>query len=374
VEPGGGGGSGSGRNVLPSVTSGYHRYLAETESKSVRRKALLAVINALSIASLYWALRDAHLSELREDLATLNWWWVAAALVTGAALYLWQAVRWQTLLRPVERVGFWELARAIYVGMFANEVLPFRAGEVLRCYLLSSRTALPLSVSITSALLERVFDGIWLCSSLFLVLQLVRIPRVQRMWLTDSGVLMALIVFGAALVLSFALFRRHHARAMAVGGGWRKQFRVLVDDLEIIGHSRYLLLSFLQSLPFLLLQMIPTFAAFRAYGFDLSWGAALILAVVLRVGSAVPQAPGNLGLFQFLARECLEKIFNVVPAEAARFSLVLWGLVTLPLLASGAISLAVTGIKLGELHQAARREKQELRLTGNAGSIRTRDT
>jgi hypothetical protein len=82
--------------------------------------------------------------------------------------------------------------------------------------------------------------------------------------------------------------------------------------------------------------------------------------VILRLGSAVPQAPGNLGLFQFLARECLEKIFNVVPDEAARFSLVLWGLVTLPLLASGAISLAVTGLKFGDLRQAAQNENQEL--------------
>jgi uncharacterized protein (TIRG00374 family) len=334
--------------------------LGEKESRSFRRKALLVAVNALSLASLYWALRGAHLGELRDDLATLSWWWAVAALVTGAAVYLWQAVRWQTLLHPVERVGFWEAARAIYVGMFANEILPFRAGEVLRCYLLSSRTTLPLSVSITSALLERVFDGIWLGLCLFLVLRFMPIPHAQRYWLIDSGAVLTLVVVGAALVLSFALFRRHHARAMLTGGVWQKQFHVLIDDMEIIGHSRYLLLSFLQSLPFLLLQMIPMFAAFRAYGFDLPWSAAFVLTVILRLGSAVPQAPGNLGLFQFLAREALEKIFNVVPDEAARFSLVLWGLVTLPLLAGGAISMAVTGMKLGELHQAARSDKQEL--------------
>jgi len=319
---------------------------------------LLVVINALSIASLYWALRGAHLGELRDDFATLSWWWVAAALVMGAGIYLWQAVRWQTLLRPVERVGFWEAARAIYAGMFANEILPFRAGELLRCYLLSSRTTLPLSVSITSVLLERVFDGIWLCLCLLLVLGFMPIPHAQRYWLVDSGVLLGLVVLGAAVVLSFALFRRHHVRTTLSLRGWRRQFYVLVDDMEIIGHSRYLLLSFLQSLPFLLLQVIPMFAAFRAYGFDLPWSAAFALTVILRIGSAVPQAPGNLGLFQFLARECLEKMFNVVPDEAARFSLVLWGLVTLPLLASGAISLAVTGLKLGDLHQAARSEQE----------------
>jgi len=333
--------------------------LAEKKSRSVRKRALLVVINALSIASLYWATRDAHLSEIRNDVATLSWWWVGAAVAANLVVYLWQAMRWRILLHPVERIGFWETARAVYVGLFASEVLPLRAGELLRCYLLSTRSALPLSVSLTSMLLERVFDGIWLCVCMFLVLRYVPIPRGLR-YLVDSGYALALVVLGAALLLSFALFRRHHARAALAGGVWRRQFQVLIDDLEIIGHSRYLLLSFIQSLPYLLLQVIPIFAAFRAYGFDLPWGAAFALMVILRMGAVVPQAPGNLGVFQFLARECLEKMFNVVPDEAARFSWFLWGLITLPLLAGGAISLALTGLKLGELQEAARSERNEL--------------
>jgi len=50
----------------------------------------------------------------------------------------------------------------------------------------------------------------------------------------------------------------------------------------------------------------------------------------------------------------------VVPDEAGRFSLVLWAIVTLPLLIGGAISLGVTGSKLGDLHRAARTEASEM--------------
>ena len=89
---------------------------------------------------------------------------------------------------------------------------------------------------------------------------------------------------------------------------------------------------------------------------DLSLQVAFVLMVVLRLGTIVPQAPGNLGLFQVLVKESLEKIFNVVPAEAARFSLILWAVVTLPLVIGGAISLAVTGSKLRDLHEKAREE------------------
>ena len=106
----------------------------------------------------------------------MSWWWVALAVVADVSVYLWHGVRWQTLLRPVVRLKYWEPVRAIYVGLFANEVLPFRAGEVLRCYLLARNPQLPLSVSLTSALIERVFDGIWLSLCIILMLRYTDFP------------------------------------------------------------------------------------------------------------------------------------------------------------------------------------------------------
>ena len=44
-----------------------------------------------------------------------------------------------------------------------------------------------------------------------------------------------------------------------------------------------------------------------------------MLMVVLRLGTVVPQAPGNLGLFQVLVVEVLEKIFNFAPCRCGAF-------------------------------------------------------
>ncbi|MGZ4833975.1 MAG: lysylphosphatidylglycerol synthase transmembrane domain-containing protein, partial [Terriglobales bacterium] len=267
---------------------------------------------------------------------------------------------WQTLLRPVVRLKYWEPVRAIYVGLFANEVLPFRAGEVLRCYLLARNPLLPLSVSFTSALIERVFDGIWLSLCIILMLRYTVFPHSLR-YLVDGAYVLGITVLVLALGLGVIMFRRHKTRAALAGEtGWRRQLHVLIDDLEIIGHSRSLWSSFLQSLPYLLLQIIPIYGALRGYGFDLSIGVAFVLMIVLRLSTIVPQAPGNLGLFQVVVRETLVKVYNVVPAEAARFSLVLWGMVTLPLLIGGAISLAVTEAKLSELQEAAKAEASQI--------------
>jgi hypothetical protein len=49
--------------------------------------------------------------------------------------------------------------------------------------------------------------------------------------------------------------------------------------------------------------------------------------IVLRLGAAVPQAPGNVGTFQ---------------------------VITIPLLVAGFIALAITGAKIGELQHEAK--------------------
>ncbi len=323
-----------------------------------RSRVLLILTYLASLGCLVWTLHDAKLGELRDDLATTNWWWLGLAVAADISVYCWQAVRWRLLLRPVEPVSFRQAVGAIYVGLFANEVLPFRAGEILRCFLVSRWTRLPFSVAISSALIERIFDGIWLFLCLLLTIRLVRVHH-HMGWLVRGGYILGIVVLSGAALLALAVFLRQKTRALLLGDGWQRHIRVLIDDLNLIGHSRYLYFAFLQSLPYLLLQVIPIYAALQAYPFTLSEtfdptiGVAFALMVILRLGSVVPQAPGNLGLFQFLTKEALERIFHVLPAEAARFSLVLWGTVTIPLLVAGFVALMVTEKRLFELKRAA---------------------
>ncbi len=336
--------------------------MGEKPRSSAPGQILFVLINLISVASLVWTLHDAKLGELKDDLLEMSWLWVVIAVAADVGVYFFHGSRWKLLLKPLVKVSFAQTVRAIYVGLFANEVLPFRAGEVLRCYLISRWTSLPFSVSLSSAVIERVFDGVWLSACLFFVLKLVKFPR-QFRYLVDAGWVLGAVVLGGAVLLTVAFVRRARGGVPATvpGKGWRKKLAVLLDDLALIGHSRYMPFSFLQSLPYLLMQAVPIYAAFRGYGFDeLGLKEAFVLMVVLRLSAAVPQAPGNIGLFQFLTRQCLVRVFDVVPAQAARFSLVLWGIVTLPLLMGGFLALSITEAKLGELRRAATEEASEL--------------
>jgi uncharacterized membrane protein YbhN (UPF0104 family) len=336
--------------------------LVEKQSRRPGARLLFVLINLLSVACLIWALRDARLGDFKDDLASMDWKWVALAVAVQLSVYLLYAVRWSLVLRPVVRIRFWQSVRYVYVGLFGNELLPFKVGEILRPYLLSRRTGLPLSVSLSSILIERIFDGIWLCLGLAVSLQYVHFPR-QFRYIVDGTWVLAGVVLAGAVLLAVAMFKqpKRDGPAPERRKGWRRHWDVLMEDLALIGHSRYLYLAFLQSMPGLVLQVIPVWAAFKGYLFDLSIFDAFALMIILRLLVALPQAPANIGLFQLLTREVLIKIFDIVPADASRFSVVLWGIVTLPLIVGGWMAVWAEEADIVELRRAARSQKAGLR-------------
>jgi uncharacterized membrane protein YbhN (UPF0104 family) len=282
----------------------------------------------------------------------MHWGWLAVAIIADIAVYVWQGWRWSLLLTPVKRVPMWDTVRAIYVGLFANEVLPFRAGEIIRCFLLGRWADIPISVALASALIERIFDGFWLILCLLVAIR--DTPHVHP-FIVRAGIFLSVLVVVCAVLLGVAMYWKEESLKAVANTSWLSWAKVLITDLHLIGHSRYLYYSWAASLPYLLLQVIPIYALMRAYGplSRLHLVIAFIMMVFLRLGSAVPQAPGNIGLFQFAAARTL-LLFAVPRTTAFGFALILWAVVTLPLLIVGYIALAVTGVNMGDLHRQAR--------------------
>jgi uncharacterized protein (TIRG00374 family) len=309
---------------------------------------LLVLAFGLSAASLVWVLQDFEPEKLLGEIRAMNWAWVGAAVLFDLLVYFLQGWRWSLLLRPVADIPYARSIRAIYVGLFANEILPLRTGEIIRCYLQARWSALPFTVSLSSALIERIFDGVWLIICLLLTTWLVDLPEIYYALGKALGIL---VLIGGAL-LAAAMFARQTTREAFAGNRYLNRLTVLLDDLHLIGHSRYLLISAVASLPYLLLQVLPIYALANGYGIRLSLGQSFALMVILRLVSVVPQAPGNLGAFQAAAVFGLI-MFGVDDSLARRFSFVMWAIITMPLLIVGFIAVAITGIKLSELRREA---------------------
>src|ERR1039457_3460118 len=105
---------------------------------------------SVSAAPPIWSLPGYPLDGLGPSVRALDYRWVALAVTADLAVYVVHGWRWTTLLAPVARVGFWRTVQAIYIGLFANELLPLRTGEVIRCYLLAHWNDLRLSLTLAS--------------------------------------------------------------------------------------------------------------------------------------------------------------------------------------------------------------------------------
>lgn len=287
---------------------------------------------------------------------------VALATLTFP-LRLW---RWQLLLRRDDDgpLGLAPLWHAIAIGFMANNVLPFRMGEVIRGYTVSRLGPARLTAALGSIGVERIFDGLTVAALLALSLFLAHLPpdltvggRPVAHLATAMGVVMA-----AALVVALVVVRwpgladqmirritppgRMAERLVAAAAGLRHGLGVLRSPGRIAGVAAW-------SVVLWLTNALAFHVMFRAFDIALAYPAALLLQGVLVFGIAVPSTPGYVGVFEAAIKAVL-LLFAIAPDRAVAYALTYHVATFLPIVLLGAWSLARTSIRLGEFRRAPR--------------------
>ena len=303
---------------------------------------------AVSIACLVWVYYGFDWKEQLPRLLATDWRFVTVAVVADVAVYVVQAWRWNLLLRPIEQLELPPTVQAVYIGLFANEVLPLRSGEVIRCYLLARWNAIPFSVTVSSALIERLLDGVWLALGFWVVTFFIELPGYI---VAGARVLaIALAILGALFLI--AVMHKKHAHAAVKKSRWAEVLRHVVDGSHDMGRSPSFLAAAAVSLFYLLLQVVPIYALAFAYGINVTILETAVILVILRLGSIPPQAPSNMGAFQFFTILGLG-LFGVPRGEATGFATLLFVVVTVPLWLGGFIALLATRMHLTDIHRHA---------------------
>jgi glycosyltransferase 2 family protein len=307
-----------------------------------------ALGNLVSLVCLIWVYRGFDWRQELPRLAALDWHWLGVAVIADVSVYISQGWRWRMLLKPVGDVSLVRSVQAIYVGLFTNEVLPLRGGELVRSYLQAHWSAIPFSVVLSSAVVERIFDGAWLVLFTIVSTSIVPLPH----YLVDGTRVLAGALAGLAFLLAVAMFQKHHAHAAVAKSRWAEKLWHVVNALHDMGRSPCFYLAFLASFAYLGLQLIPIHALMLGYGLDLSWRATLVTLVILRLGTLLPQAPGNVGSFQFFAVVALQ-LFGVEKSQATGFATLLFFVVTVPLWVVGFIATLASGLGFGDIRRRA---------------------
>ncbi|HEY6360783.1 MAG TPA: lysylphosphatidylglycerol synthase transmembrane domain-containing protein, partial [Vicinamibacterales bacterium] len=119
-----------------------------------------AVVSLLAIALLAWFFSRANpgdvwaqVSRARPELV------IAATALVGVTFWM-RTVRWQYLLAPIGRTRFRTAFRTTVIGFAALSLLPARAGDLLRPYLLARQEGLSTPATFATVVMERVIDFI----------------------------------------------------------------------------------------------------------------------------------------------------------------------------------------------------------------------
>jgi uncharacterized protein (TIRG00374 family) len=305
----------------------------------------------LSAGCLIWLLHGYPIKEeLIPALRELDWKWLILAMLADLAAYVVHGWRWKALLSPVIRLRFWRTVQAIYIGLFANEVLPLRTGEVIRCYLLAHWNDLRLSLSFASAAVERLIDGILMVLAFLVTVSFVKgIPRDLVLLVK---VFAAFLLLGV-LLMAWIVMRKQEAHAILGESRWSAALRHVIEGLHLMGNLRTLGIVTSISVLYLALQVVSVFALMKADVMDLGFWSAFGVLTIIRLWTAVPNAPGNVGLVNVACVTALG-LFDVEKNVAKTFSILLFGAWTLPLVLGGAVAVALTGLNIGELRDRAR--------------------
>lgn len=300
---------------------------------------------------LIWVFHDVHPGIVWSQMRAMQWGWAAVAIVLDVLAYVCQGLRWQLLLVPLGRTSPLKATEDIYAGLFVNEISPLRAGEALRIFLMARRLNVPMLSVFSTVTIERLFDGLWLALGIALVSFYVPLPwRLMR-----AADILDVILLLAVLVLLLLVLRR---RAAGTPGDeatqlktWRwisSLWRDFTLGLQQTSLSKSFFLAFAISSLVVLLQALSLGVLMRAYDMDVSFWVAAAVFLIVHLGTAIPNAPANIGAFQFFMVVGLS-IFGVEKTLATGFSVIAFLLLTLPLLVLGFLAISHAGLSLTRL-------------------------
>lgn len=281
----------------------------------------------ISVFFLWYVLKDVHFDLLLEYLGSFNLLVLVAGLVIWLVGYGIRGWRWQLLLRPVVQVPFMTSFKVLVIGFTANNLLPLRAGEFVRAYLLGKKLAVPKTTVFATVAAERLFDGIIVL--LFTLIGATSVELIawmrQSMWVAGSIFLIVLVGFAFFLILPDTAFGITKFCLRIFPENIRTRLlsliEVFVQGIQFLRHPDLLVLVTLSSVAIWLTEAAFYYIAAISFGISISFTQALFIKGILNLGILLPSAPGYVGTFEFFIVETM-KLMKVDQTKALGYALV----------------------------------------------------
>lgn len=311
-------------------------------------KTLIGV--GVSGGLLMYLLSTVDLARVGTHLSRTSWSYLALSIGL-AILAVWvRAWRWRYLFPPGAHPS--HLFSAVMIGYMANNVLPLRAGEFVRGYVVAKRGHQRFWTAIATLAVERVLDALAVVIILAGLVLAIPVPS-ELKWGALVFLSLDLAAMGALALAALApgacrrMLGRLVGRWPAIEAKSLRIFETFILGLQGIRTGSHLAPILAGSVALWLVYLLTTWSALIAARLTLSMTAAWAVIAFVGLGVSLPSAPGFVGVFQAATVLALA-LFGVPREEALSFSFLLHASQFFPITLIGWAFLIAEGISLSQ--------------------------
>lgn len=322
-------------------------------------------MTALAVALVAVFLRNADLTRVWAEMQSARKDWLAAALALTALMYIVRAERWQYMLEPLGHTRFWVAFRTTVIGFAASFVLPARAGEVLRPYLLARSERLPPTAAFATIVLERLLDLIavlMLLGLFFAVFAGAEARSAPRLFgaVAGGGAVMAPI--GLTLLIGMFVVAGHPDRLhrlvlkierllpARIAHAVANFARTFAAGLAVVRRPSRLVFALGWSIVLWVLIAAQVWILTKAFAIEMPFAGSILLTAMLVVGVAIP-TPGGVGGSHEALRLGLTSFYGVDNDVAVGAAILQHAVNFVPVIVLGLWFIAREGLTFGRLRE-----------------------
>ena len=319
------------------------------------------VVIGLAVGLLAVFLRNADLGRVWASVTAARPDFLLLALAITSGTFVVRAERWQYLLGPLGPTRFSTVFRTTVIGFAASAVLPARAGEVIRPYLLARREGLSATAAFATIVVERILDliAVLLLMGAFLIwfdpgLE-SRDSAVFRA-IRFGGLVMAPVAIGTLAAMFFMAGHpeRLHAWVLKaesilparLAAMIARLARTFAEGFAVLRSPGRLVAALAWSIVLWIAIAGGIWSVSVAFGIAMPFTGAWLMLAPLVVGVAVP-TPGGVGGFHEAYRIGATGFFGADNDSAVGAAIVLHAISVGPVIVVGLLFIVQDGLKLG---------------------------
>lgn len=343
-------------------------------------KVHLVIGLLISAVFLYIVLKPVKPDDLWNAVRSFRWGWAVPVIaLTFLSMYV-RAIRWHYLLRSTAVISPRRLFSPLMAGFGVNSILPGRAGEFARAYVLGRRDSLSFSAVFATVIVERIFDSLMLLVLLAVTLTTLNVdPNMTRTYagFTITGAMihsfsrklaiMCFVLLAGAVVILLPAGRRFFEGLVNRATFLPEKIRATLTSIlhgfaKGLGSLRdwkaSLAVIVLSAAVWVIVGWSMQVVAFGFEGMHMTLAGGIALTVIICIAIVIPAAPGYWGLIE------LGTIFGMAmlgieldTTRAVGYALIMHSLQYFPILGVGLYCLWSEHVSVSDI--AAKEAKVE---------------